>query len=215
MSDAKTLLQRVLDADRALRNARDSFLAIHDTTAMARALGEQIDNSFHAYNSTDAHANLIRISDLLMDIGGPDAARLLLQILGHEEPAVRVAAGESLIELLYERYAEVARVIERVIERNENPVAMAEIPFVLAEVGEPGGIKIISRLLQHSSADVVGAAIEGLAALGDGSVIPSLEKLTGDKRTVTMDEEGEESAEVTIGDLASEAIDHLRAAQGA
>jgi HEAT repeat protein len=213
MSHADDLLRSLLEADRALRRARDTFLSHSDTRAMTDAMARAVDRAFSDTSADEASAALVRIADLLVDVANADAAKLLVKILSHEDPAVRVAAGESLMELLYDRYAEVARILEAEVDRGGHATALAEVPFILAEIGEPGGVKIVSKLLKHGDADVVGAAVEGLATMGDPSVLKALEPLRNDKRTVTTDDEDEGGTEVTIGELASEAIEHLRSLQ--
>ncbi len=214
MSQADDLLRSVIDADRTLRRSRDSFLDHADKKALTDALSAQIDRSFADANQDDAASALSRMADLLVDIANAEGAKLLFKILGHEDPGVRVSAGEGLMELLYDRYAEVARIIEAEVDRGGNAVALAEVPFILAEVGEAGGVKIVTKLLKHADAEVVGAAVEGLAAMSDPTAIKALEPLKNDKRTVTVEETDEEAgAEVTIGDLVGEAIEHLRGLQ--
>jgi HEAT repeat protein len=208
--DAHSLITRVLEADRALREARATALTVDDKRALLRAIDQEVTRAFTDKDSAEGGARLMTLADLLVDITGPEAARLLVRVLGHEEPAVRVAAGEGLVELLYDRYAEVARVLEAEVERGTDVVALSEVPFILAEVGEPGGVGIVARLLKHADADVVGSAIEGLAALGDASVVKALEPLRNDKRRVTVEDETDGPGEVTLGDLAEEAIAHLR-----
>jgi HEAT repeat protein len=153
------------------------------------------------------------MAELLTDIGGAQACKLLVRLLGHEDPNVRVASGEGLVDLGYDRYAEVARAIEVEVDRGQDVTALCEVPFLLAELGEPGGVKLCARLLRHKNADVVGAAIEGLAQLGDPSVLKDIEALKADKRVLTVDEESE-GAEVTVGELAGEAVAHLRTVAG-
>ncbi len=215
MSQADDLLRSYLEADRALRRARVAFLTQGETPDVIASLSRGVDRAFEDADADEAGAALVRIADVLVDLANADAAKLLLRILGHDEPGVRVAAGESLMELLYDRFAEVARVIEAEIDRGGNPVALAEVPFILAEVGEAGGVKIITKLLKHADANVAGAAVEGLAAMGDPSVLKALEPMKNDKRKVSIDEDDESAGEVTVGDLAAEAIEHLRGLQRA
>jgi HEAT repeat protein len=214
MSQADDLLRSVLDADRSLRRARDAFLSHKDTRAMTDAIATAVDRAFADGDADEAAASLVRMSDMLVDIANADASKLLVKILAHEEPGVRVAAGEALMELLYDRYAEVARILEAEVDRGGDPVALAEVPFILAEVGEPGGVKIVAKLLKHADADVVGAAVEGLATMGDPSVLKALEPLKNDQRKVSTEDADDEAAgEVTIGDLVGEALEHLRSLQ--
>jgi HEAT repeat protein len=138
-------------------------------------------------------------------------ADALVRILDDEEPSVRVAAGEAILDVAFERYAEVARAVERALDAGVDGPAMRELPYVLAEVGEPSALKLIRRFLALPSAQTVGAAIEALASLGDPAAIPALEALVDDARTTSV-EDLEEDVPVTLGELAREAIEELRAA---
>jgi HEAT repeat protein len=121
---------------------------------------------------------------------------------------VRVQAAEALVDVAYDRYVEVARSIERLLEQGAAGPAMRELPWVLAEVAEPSAAKLISRFLTQETAEIVASAIEALAQLQDPSAVPALRKLQDDPREVTMDD-GHEEQTTTIGDLASEAVEAL------
>lgn len=217
MSQADDLLRSYLDADRALRRARVAFIALGETPDVLGALTRGVDKAFLAHDAEadEAGSVLVRIADVLEDLANAEATRLLLRILGHEDTGVRSAAGEALIERLYDRYTEVARIIEAEIDRGGNAVALAEVPFILAEVGEAAGVKLVTKLLKHADADVAGAAVEALAAMGDPSVLEALEPLRNDKRKVSVDEDDESVGEVTVGDLVSGALEQLRGLQHA
>ena len=135
-------------------------------------------------------------------------ADALLEILDDEDPAVRVAAGEALLDVGYDRYAEVARAIERAFERGDAGPAMAELPWVLSEIGEPSALRLLERFLRATSPDGVASAIEAIASLGDPAAIPLLEPLRKDARKVSLDE-GDVETTTTIGELAIEAIAEL------
>lgn len=212
-SGPEGLLARVLEADRALREAQEAFFQGGDERALSAVIAREIDDAWSHRDHDEGTARLIRLADLLTELGGAAAARLLVRLLGHEEPAVRVAAGEGLYELGCDRYAEVARAIEAEVDKGADTVALAEAPFVLAELGEPGGVKICLKLLKHKDPDVVGAAIEGLAQLGDPSALKDIEALRNDRRELTVEEESDQGG-VTVGDLAAEASEHLRALSG-
>jgi hypothetical protein len=135
----------------------------------------------------------------------------LIDILATSLPEARHAAGEAIEEAAFERFKEVAQGVERALKRlPEGSPALPELPYILVEVPEPGVIKLIEMFLRHKDADAVAAAIEASADLGDPVLIKHLEKLKSDKRTVDMAEEDDgEPSEVTLGELASEAIDLL------
>jgi HEAT repeat protein len=210
MSSPTEALQHVFDAERTLRSAQHDFFIQGDDATRLAALTSSVDAAWGgAPDPEESIVRLARVAALAGEIGGVGACTLLLRLLNHEEPEVRVPAGESLQELAYSRYAEVARVIEKCIDEGKAETALAEIPYILAEIGEPGGSKLCVKLLKHASGDVVASAVEALANLGDASAIKEIEKLVKDKRKVTLDDDPE-AEEVAIGDLASEAIEHLR-----
>ncbi len=204
------ILQKVFEADRALRLAQNDFFTTGDDDARLDAIEAAIDAAWSGGGDPEeSSSRLMRAGALLGDIGGARACRLLLRLLDHEEPEVRQPAGESLEDLAYSRYAEVARAIEKLIDEGKAATALSEVPYILAEIGEPGGVKLCVRLLKHPSADVVASAIEALAAFGDPSAVKELEKVRNDRRRVAADDDPE-AGEIMLGDLASEAIDHLR-----
>jgi HEAT repeat protein len=128
--------------------------------------------------------------------------------LNDGEPRVRVAAGEALRDLGYERYAEVARGIERALDRNASGLAMSELPWVLAEIAEPSALPLVRRFLDHPSSDVVAAAIEALAQLRDPEAVADLERFVADSRIVTI-EDFEDETKTTLGELAKDALQML------
>jgi HEAT repeat protein len=136
---------------------------------------------------------------------------LLIDILGGPSPEARGQAAESLEGLAFDRFKEVALGIERAVTRlPKGSPALTELPFLLAEVGEPGCVKLLGRFLQHADGEAVAAAIEAIAELGDPAAIPLLAPLEKDARQVQLDEEeGGESERVSLGDLAFEAREIL------
>lgn len=210
-------LDKVFAADRTLRIAELDFLDNPGPEHLA-ALERAVDQAFGLEDGEEGAIRLMRAADLLGDFAGPEVPTLLLRMLNHDEPAVRDAAGSTLLDVGYSRYAEVARAMEKLIDEGTAITALKEVPFVLAEIGEPGGVKLCLRLTKHANADVVASAVESLAKLGDPSVIKDLEKLRNDKRVVE-DEGDEEHAGTdggghTIGELVDEVLEHLRSIKG-
>jgi HEAT repeat protein len=159
-------------------------------------------------DSGESEMRLERLADLCAQVPGPIAVDALVEILDEESARVRVAAGEALLDVAFERYAEVARAVERALDEKREGIVMSELPHVLAEVDEPGSVALLRRFLELADADAVASAIEGLVMLSDPSVIPDLEKLADDGREVVLEGVEDELA-ATIGELASEAIDAL------
>ena len=82
--------------------------------------------------------------------------------------------------------------------------ALSEVPYLLAEVAEPGCLKLLGKFLHHKDPEAVAAAIEALVELADPSAAPMLAPLVRDTRQVQIDDEGE-VGHVSIGALAEEA----------
>jgi len=203
----KDHLTAIFDADRALRQA-EAQLVKADANALAELLAMAVDEAKALTDGAEAELRLVRLADLCAQVPGQPMADALVRILDEENPAVRVQAAEALVDVAYDRYVEVARAIERSLDAGADGPAMRELPWVLAEVGEPSAAKLISRFLTQETAEIVASAIEALTQLQDPSVVPVLRKLQDDPREVTMDD-GHEEQTTTIGDLASEAVEAL------
>jgi len=209
---AKQLLAALFEADLKLREAEASLLAESDQDELARVIEQATEQALTGRppDDDDDAARLLRLADLCAQVQGPRTADTLLRILNHSSPEVRVAAGEALRDFAYDRYAEVARAIERAFERDVKGPCLQEVPWILAEIGEPSAVPLIARCLRHSDVEVVASGIEALAEIGDAETIALLAPLASDTRVVQL-EEGEAGYSTTIGELATEAIGELEA----
>jgi HEAT repeat protein len=205
---AKELLEALFDADRKLRQAEENLLGRTETEDLARSLERATEQAFALEDAHEASARLQRLSDLCAQAQGPRTADTLLRILNHAAPEVRVAAGEALRDFAYDRYAEVARAIERALDKALPGPALQEVPWILAEIGEPSAVPLIARCLKHPDVEVVASSIEALAEIGNDETVSLLEPLLDDKRVVQL-EEGEAGYSTTIAELAAEAISEL------
>ncbi len=205
---AKQDLDAMFEADRQLRGAEARFFEASDEAELAVLLTAATDHAIALRDPRESVARLIRLADLCAQVQGQSMAENLIRILNHDEPQVRVAAGEALRDFAYDRYAEVARAVERAYETSAEGPALEELPWILAEIGEPSAVPLIARALDHANPDVVAAAIEALAELGDPQAIAPLQALTKDKRVVQL-EEGDASYATTVGELASEALGEI------
>lgn len=203
-------LQRIFDADRAMRQAERALLRKRKKDALADLLWAQSQTALAMDDREEATMRLERLADLCAQVPGPKMADALIAILDDAEPRVRVAAGEALRDVGFERYAEVARAIERALDRGDSGLAMSELPWVLAEIAEPSALPLIRRFLAHPSADVIAAAIEALAQLQEPEAVQDLQKLVGDTRSVII-EDFEEETKTTLGELATDALQMLGA----
>jgi len=201
-------LDALFEADRQARDAETRLLASDDAEELAQLFIRATDQALSLKDPRESTARLVRLSDLCAQVQGQAMAENLIRILNHDEPQVRVAAGEALRDYAYDRYAEVARAVERAYEASAEGPALEELPWILAEVGEPSAIALITRALKHANPDVVAAGIEALAELGDPDAIPALQALAKDTRVVQL-EEGEASYSTTVGELAREALGEI------
>lgn len=206
-SELQTHLEGLFSAERKVRELHDT-LAATPKDALLDVLVPAIADASKLEDEDEASLRLVRVAELLTDVESPRAMDALIDILTTELPEARHAAGEAIEECAFERFKEVALGVERALTRL--PVgspALPELPYILAHVPEPGVLKLIEKFLKHADPDAVAAAIEVAADMGDPILIKPLEKIVGDKRTVDMaDEESDEESEVTLGELAEEAI---------
>jgi HEAT repeat protein len=212
-SDPSALLKALFDAERAAREAHDELAETdpaHALPAIAAAAREALD--LVTEDEDEASLRLARIAAVLGEMEGPRVVDLLIDVLASEAPEARQAAGEALSGLAFDRFKEVALGVERALDRlPAGSPALAELPYVLAVVPEPGVAKLLARFLEHRDADAVAAAIEAFVEVGDPSAVRFLKPLTGDTRRVELEDEGGTEADATIGELASEACDLLGA----
>ena len=210
--NATKLLTALFEADRKAQQAEAALLA-EDPASLSKAIQQAANDALRRGDEQDASAQLVRLADLCAQLQGAAMADTLVRILNHDAPEVRVAAGEALRDFAYDRYAEVARAIERALEAEVTGPALSEVPWILAEIAEPSALPLIARCLQHSDAEVVASAIEALAELGEPHAIEVLTPLVNDARVVEL-QEGDAGYSTTIGELASEAIDELSGGAG-
>jgi hypothetical protein len=206
----KSTLESLFDARRRALEAEDALVGAQDRAGLVKLLAGAVEEA-HALGDVDeSRLRLEALADLCSRVDEPHCIPTLIQILNHEDPIVREAAGEALLARAYDRYVEVARAIEAALEANLRGPAMLELPWLITEVGEPSALALVKRFLAHPDAEVVAASIEAPVTLGDPRAIPHLEPLSSDPRPVTIEGyEAETSA--TLGELAQEAIEELSA----
>ncbi|HEX2677699.1 MAG TPA: hypothetical protein VHM19_13700 [Polyangiales bacterium] len=197
-------LDAIFDADRALRKAEADLLA-GPPAELAKLLASAVDSAKREKRPAEAELRMIRLSDLCAQVPGPEMADALLALLDEDGPSVRVQAAEALVDVAFDRYAEVARAIERALERGDAGPKMRELPWVIVEVAEPSAVPLLKRFLAHADAEIAASAVEAAASLGDPAILPALAKLKDDPRMVTV-ENGDEELEASLGELASEAL---------
>ena len=207
------LLEAIFRAERDLRDAEARLLDARDKNALANLLARATTDALALNDREEGTLRLSRLADLCAQVPGPQMVDTLIAILDDEDETLRVSAGEALLDVGYDRYAEVARGIERVLERKHTGVSMTELPWILAEIGEPSAIVLIKKFLASEDGEVCASALEALVSLGDPAGAEALEGLVDDRREVTVDDSDDDGAEgirTTIGQLAREAIAELR-----
>jgi hypothetical protein len=162
-------------------------------------------------DAPEANVRLVCVARLLGELDGPEIADGLIDVLNTDHAEVRHEAGEQLQGMACDRFADVSKAATRALDRlAPGSPALAELPYVLVEIPEPGVVGILGRFLAHADADAVAAAIEALAEVGDAATVELLRGLEEDKRVSAVGDENRTESEVTIGELASEAIELLR-----
>ncbi len=200
-------LSRLIDATRSAKTLR-AELARANRDEVLSEIKKARDLAMKESDPDEQKTRLGCLATLLGEFDGADTVDLLIDLLDTDHPEVRVVAGEELEALAFDRFKEVALGIERALTRlPENGPALAELPYLLAEVGEPGCLKLIGRFLKRKEAEVVASAIEALVELGDPEGPELLAGLLRDPRKVELDEG--EGSQVTIGELAAEATELL------
>lgn len=161
-------------------------------------------------SAEEATATLICVARLLGEFDGPDVADALIDVLDSEHPEVRSEAGEQLQGLAYDRFKEVALAVERALGRlAAGSNALVELPFVLAEIPEGGVTKLLEKFLAHADAEAVASALEALVEVGDPSALDAVKALLGDERRTRLRDDDADEPEVTLGELAADAVELL------
>ena len=213
-ADLDQALGNLFDAERRVRQLH-ADIADSDEATLLAAIGRALDKAVKEPSEDEATLRLERLAVLLGEMEGLRPVDLLIDILATEHPDARAVAGEQLEVLAYDRFKELAKGVERALKRL--PVrspALPELPYLLAEVPEPGVLKLLELFLVHEDPDATAAAIEVAVEIGDPAMAKHIERLIGDKRVVEMSDENDESAEVTIGELAEDALDIFAGAEG-
>jgi HEAT repeat protein len=207
MTPPAPILSALFDADRALREHERTLLS-GDHGPLRKLLVAAVVEAKGLPDRREAILRLERLADLCGQVHGPEMTDTLIEILDDETPSVRVEAAESLVEVGFERYAELARGIERALARGASGPAMQELPWVLVEIAEPSARQLIARFLKHPQVEVVASAVEALAELADPEAIKDLRPLRDDPRPVELDDDDCDTL-ATLGDLVCETLAEL------
>lgn len=207
-------LEHLFDAEREVRKHHADLLE-GAPSPLIRASASVIAKAMKKPGEEQG-LRLVRVADLLAELEGAEPVDLLIDILGSDEPEARHAAGEALEIRAFDRYKELAQGVERALGRL--PVghsALCELPYLLAPVPEPSVPRLLGRFLRLDDAEAVAAAIEAIAEHGDEQSVRELDALSGDTREVELEEAVAGETKVSIGDLALEAREMIKAGAGA
>src|ERR1019366_248469 len=150
--DPVVALGALFDAERAARDAHDDLgqLGQQDPVRLLPVLEKACREALALDDDDEAALRLKCLAELLAELDGARAVDLLVAILGGEEAEARRAAGQGLSGLALDRFKDVALGVERALARlPEGNPALAELPYLLAEVPEPGVSKLLARFLAH------------------------------------------------------------------
>ncbi len=205
--DLSATLKALFDAERAVRAAHDELVdadPVRVLPIIERSTREALD--IDELDEDESSLRLVRIASLLGEMQGAGVVDLLIDILGCDEPEARSAAGEALSGLAWDRFKEVALGVERALSRlPDGSPALSELPYLLAELPEPGVLRLLALFLGHRDAEAVAAAVEAVVEAGDPAALPLLDPLDRDTRKVQLEDEGGTESETTIAELVAEA----------
>lgn len=204
-------LEAVFKAERDLRTLSTQLLHAPHADLIER-IAKAIAEARKQKSDEERSLRLVCLARVLRSVPGPKAVDLLLDILDDDEEEARVAAGMVLEDVASDRLGEVQRGIKRAIEQlPAGSIALCEIPFVVLGIEDSDALAMLKPLLSHADPEAVSATIEALVELADPAAIALLEPLCKDARTVRMDDESTgETDQISVGDLATDAIEALR-----
>ncbi|MDH5675870.1 MAG: HEAT repeat domain-containing protein [Myxococcales bacterium] len=206
--DPKATLEAIFDADRQLR-LRERELLAGDEKSVAELLSREVQQALELEDLEESSMRCQRLADLCAQVPGPAMVDALIALIDLAPTSARVEAYDALLDAAYDRYAEVARGIERALDNERHLSAMGELAFLLAEVQEPSALPLIARVLKIDDVRVQASAIEALVTLGDAAAIEHLEAFEEDERQLPPDPEDPGFEQGTLGELAAEAIEAL------
>ncbi len=203
------LLEEIFLAQRELDDRLADLLDL-EPRDLVPLLSKEVEKALKLTAGDESTLRLTLLAEVLGELEGPEVVGLLIRILGTADAGARREAGEALEALAYDRFKEVAVGVERhLAQAKKGDAALSELPYLLVGIPEPGVVKLLGLFLQHEDSDAVAAAIEALTEIGDPSAARLLQPLAGDKRTVEIEDASGISERVTVGVLASEALELL------
>ena len=196
---------KLFEAERTARQLHRELVATNGSQVV-KAVRQEMDG-LTKLSAEERALRLVRLCSILGNLPGEEPVDILIDVLNVDAPEARLAAGEALEGIAFERFKEVALGCERALARlPADAPALVELPYIIGEVAEGGVVKLLGLFLKSKEADVVAAAIEALVEVEDPAGISLLRPLWGDARMVELEEEADA---VSIGSLATEACEIL------
>ena len=203
MSTAKDTYQKIVELTEQTTDLMEKFGAF-EPEDQESVLAEAFKSDIAKIKEEDEiPITLIRCAEMLVGVMTENVVKTLTLGLDHDNPTVRLLAGDAITHVAEENIELIKPAVEEVLK--SGGTAAEEMPFILTELDDPEVEKILERFLGHKNPEVVASALEALTEIGNPDIIPVLEKLVDDPRTVASDAEmGDE--DTTIGQLAKDAI---------
>jgi hypothetical protein len=202
---ASQIIQEIIALDDQIAKLR-SRLDDLPVAELQQTLGQQIGQALSGVGEDDPlPLTLVRLTDLACGLD-EGAAAILAPGLSNANHDVRQLTGEALLSLADDGIDAIVPAVEHSLRAGG--AAAEEMPFLLAMIDDAAAPRLIERFLAAGDPEIVAAAIEALADAGDRESLDKLRALASDKREVSIDG-GQGEASVTLGELATEAIDAI------
>jgi HEAT repeat protein len=200
----RTHLEAVFEADRSLRKAEARLLGSNNKELRA-LLARAVAEAQKLEDQEEACLRLERLADLCAQAPGAETLDALIEMLDHGDASVHVGACEALVDAGCEHPQPFAAAVKRALKRPGAAYALEQLPWIIAEIGEPDAEELIKPFLRLENGQAAGAAVEALISLGTPEALAAIEPLKDDPRPVELDEDEDETCEhcrnMTIGQL--------------
>ena len=208
--DVQKTLETLYNAERTFRGKLRAFHQV-PKYKLIDVLAEHVQQALQVTQPRERDARLMTLIRVLADIRGPRAIDLIIDILGCDSEEANRRASQVLEDLADERLSDLRDAISRAIKRlPSGHVALSELPFVVYNLRDVDRISLLRPFLDLQDPEPVAATIEAFIEIMDPSVKSLLEPFVDDNRVVLIDEgPGEDPEQLTVGQIASEAIQSL------
>jgi hypothetical protein len=205
-------LDSIYTAERSLRELTDQ---VEHAPKACETLEKAIADARKQPEEDERGLRLTCITRVLRGIKDPKGLDLLIDVLGDDTDEGRASAGIALEDVGMDRAPDLHAAIARAIKTlPTNHHALRELPFVILSVSEGDARRALVPFLGLADAEAVASGIEALVENADPAAIENIAPLKTDKRTVDLEDESTgETTQITIAELASDAVDALEEAK--